>query len=115
MPGGLLYTSVDPINVGDYCAPLKMADGSFNVCRFSHTGDERKAALHRANAEFIVRACNAHYELIEAMRPFVTDWADKNGWTDTACRNDRVVDWFGPSDFRRVTAAIAKAEGRSNG
>lgn len=50
-------------------------------------------------------------KLREALEPFATDWADENGWTDTACQKDRVVDWFGPSDFLRVRAALKeKAE-----
>jgi len=44
--------------------------------------------------------------LEEALRPFVTDWADEDGWSETACQKDRIVDWFGPSDFRRASAAL---------
>lgn len=52
--------------------------------------------------------------LREALEPFATDWADENGWTDTACQKDRIVDWFGPSDFLRVRAALTgKADGTS--
>lgn len=29
-------------------------------------------------------------------------WVDAEGWTDLACNKDRIVDWFGPSDFRRI-------------
>lgn len=43
--------------------------------------------------------------LAHALCPFVNDWADENGWTDSACQKDRVVDWFGPSDFRAARTA----------
>jgi hypothetical protein len=66
-PGGLIYTSIEPVNVTDDCGPLKMADGSYHVCRFSHTSNERSAVLHRANAEFIALACNSHYRLFNAL------------------------------------------------
>lgn len=41
-------------------------------------------------------------ELIDDLRKFfaqTVEWADENGWTDMACQYDRIVDWFGPSDF----------------
>lgn len=43
-----------------------------------------------------------------ALEPFNTNWADENGWSETACQKDRVVDWFGPSDFRRVRAVLGE-------
>lgn len=46
-----------------------------------------------------------------ALKPFVTDWADEQGWTETACQKDRVVDWFGPSDFRRAASALQPTSG----
>lgn len=45
--------------------------------------------------------------LVKALRPFETDWAGENGWTDNAFQRDRIVDWFGPSDFREVCSALA--------
>jgi hypothetical protein len=51
-------------------------------------------------------AISAETRLREALEPFLTGWADENGWTDIACQNDRIVDWFGPSDFARVDAAL---------
>ena len=44
--------------------------------------------------------------LREALEPFAVDWADEHGWTDNACQKDRIVDWFGPSDFRAARALI---------
>ena len=45
-----------------------------------------------------------------ALKPFVTDWADDSGWTDAACQKDRIVDWFGPSDFCAARVAMGGAE-----
>jgi len=54
-----------------------------------------------------IRAIAAYVEQLEkALEPFVNDWADEDGWTDHACQRDRIVDWFGPSDFRRARAAL---------
>jgi hypothetical protein len=51
----------------------------------------------------------------EALEPFhllapgeARDWADDDGWTDHAPRNERICDWFGPTDFR--TARTVSAE-----
>ncbi|WP_421416485.1 hypothetical protein [Agrobacterium tumefaciens] len=44
----------------------------------------------------------------EASAPFATiskGWVDEEGWTDIACQRDRIVDWFGPSDFRSLHQA----------
>ncbi|MBY3073448.1 hypothetical protein HFO71_24345 [Rhizobium laguerreae] len=49
-------------------------------------------------------------ELEAALKPFNTGWADENGWTDMACQHDRIVDWFGPSDFRAIRALIPREE-----
>ncbi|MGV1867172.1 MULTISPECIES: hypothetical protein [unclassified Rhizobium] len=51
-------------------------------------------------------------EIADDLRKFFAqtlDWADENGWTDAACQNDRIVDWFGPSDFlgmREITERL---------
>lgn len=46
----------------------------------------------------------------KALEPFADiagePWADENGWTDAACQNDRIVDWFGPSAFLAARAAL---------
>lgn len=49
-------------------------------------------------------------ELEEALKPFVTTWADEYGWSDTACQKDRIVDWFGPSDFRRAATSLSQSQ-----
>lgn len=41
--------------------------------------------------------------LKQALLPFFfAGWTDENGWTETAAQNDRICDWFGPSDFENV-------------
>lgn len=56
--------------------------------------------------------------LREALEPFATfgaDQVDDEGWNDTglSTKEERIVDWFGPSDFRRALAALAKVSGES--
>jgi hypothetical protein len=51
-------------------------------------------------------------KLREALEPFATvsrDWVDDGGWTELACKNDRIVDWFGATDFLRARTALASA------
>lgn len=47
---------------------------------------------------------------LKALEPFADiagePWADESGWTDAACQNDRICDWFGPSDFRAARRAL---------
>ena len=63
-----------------------VADGWLNVA----TEEEG-----HANAEFIVRACNSHYELLEVVRKVAEHFADTDAPLGAAAR-----------------AAIAKAEGK---
>lgn len=42
--------------------------------------------------------------ILEPFRTVSKDWVDENGWTDVACQKDRIVDWFGPSDFRALAS-----------
>lgn len=54
----------------------------------------------------------------EASAPFATiskGWVDEEGWTDIACQRDRIVDWFGPSDFRSLHQALASTGGEHHG
>ena len=63
-----------------------------------------------ANAEFIVRACNAHYEMLEALRNFETAYSD-----DDLLQLSKTESGMGEiSPYRanayiQVRAAIAKA------
>lgn len=52
-------------------------------------------------------------EALKALEPFVRDldnWTDDNGWTAEAPKNDRICDWFGPSDFRAARNAMGEPE-----
>lgn len=58
-----------------------------------------------------LRALEAKLAAAEkALEPFAdiagVPWADENGWTDAACQNDRIVDWFGPSAFLAARAVL---------
>lgn len=49
-------------------------------------------------------------EALKALEPFADiagePWADESGWTDAACQNDRICDWFGPSAFLAARRAL---------
>lgn len=56
-------------------------------------------------------------ELEAALKPFVEDienWTGDHGWAPYAPSNDRICDWFGPSDFRRARAALSN-KGEADG
>ena len=59
-----------------------------------------KPELTAANAEFIVRACNCHKELYEALRVLVAVYFNPN------------LEGIEHDALARARAAIAKAEGR---
>lgn len=60
---------------------------------------KEQEATAKAEAEKAVMA--------RALEPLnLDDWADENGWTEYACKNDPIHYWFGPSDFRDASAAI---------
>ncbi|WP_246231078.1 hypothetical protein [Rhizobium oryzihabitans] len=61
--------------------------------------DEYKTRAEAAEAE--VKRLE---DVIEPFRAVSKDWVDENGWTDVACQNDRIVEWFGPSDFRALAS-----------
>lgn len=68
------------------------------------------ATLVTARAESAEAALR---DALEVVRPFAMEgWADENGWTDRGCPNDRVCDWFGPSDFRRARQFLEIHGGR---
>lgn len=48
-------------------------------------------------------------ELEGALEPFAVfadDNADAHGWAGLGCQKERIVDWFGPSDFHSARAAL---------
>lgn len=60
-----------------------------------------------ANAEFIVRAANAHYDLLEALKRFVSEYID-------LVESGDAVFWDAEKEekVKMARAAIAKAEGK---
>lgn len=49
----------------------------------------------------------------EALEPFATfadTFIDAEGWV-SPMRSERIIDWFGPSDFRHARTALAEKEG----
>ncbi|MGR9274676.1 hypothetical protein ACU8KI_08700 [Rhizobium leguminosarum] len=65
---GLVYTSIQPINIDqEAMKPLAMMNGEFHVCRMSHTAALWRFNYHRANAAFIVEACNSYYQTRDAL------------------------------------------------
>ena len=61
---GNVYTSIQPVNVDEeVMKPLAMMNGEFHVCRMSHTAAPWRFNYHRANAAFIVEACNSYYQM----------------------------------------------------
>lgn len=60
----------------------------------------------RCNAEFIVRACNSHYELLEALREIYNNASDCPA--SEGLKNDS---WIAAKAKEIAIAAIAKAEG----
>ena len=51
----------------------------------------------KANAEFIVRACNSHYDLLEACKKVINNWGNLH-----------------PKDRQQLRNAVAKAEGKDD-
>lgn len=71
----------------------------------SESGEWIAKDIRPANAEFIVRACNAYEELLEAVR-WVEAFLQTVDWTDNTSEQNA-------ADIRvALEAAIAKAEGR---
>jgi len=51
--------------------------------------------------------------LTEALKPFATfaeNNTDDEGWAGSTCQRDRIVDWFGPSDFRAARRALSEPD-----
>ncbi len=66
-------------------------------------GDGQRGSHGRANAEFIIRACNAHEEMLEALKD-MTELVD--------CLYEVSPPHLIRARFAKARAAIAKAEGR---
>lgn len=78
------------------------------------SGDRLGPALGQRVFDALSRATRAEERIAEmdaALEPFAMEgWADENGWTERGCPNDRICDWFGPSDFRRARAIRTRGE-----
>jgi hypothetical protein len=105
---GYFYTSIQPVEVADGALEhLRMANGEHHVCRMSHTALHRKFDLHRADAEFIVKAANAYGDLLAALRGFVDGFDPDKDYDATDIAYVRFAE-----KATVALAAIAKAEGR---
>lgn len=100
---GNVYTSIQPVKVHEETMkPLAMANVEHHVCRMSHTAAEWRFSYHRENAAFIVRACNSHYELLDALKALSSAVFIPN--------DERSPDLV--TAIELTVAAIDKAEGR---
>ena len=81
---------------GSHAYPLEITSESRTIAQIEHNNCE-------ANAEFIVRACNSHYELLEACKRTV-EMFDKN----SIAMNEL------PYTYTRLKQVIAKAEGKND-
>lgn len=81
-------------------------------CTVGHTvaPSSSEAMIERAeaNAAFIVRACNSHYELLEALKQ-VMGWI--GNWHPNFADDEEWLTVAAP----QIKAAIGKAEGTANG
>jgi len=91
--------------------------GSEDPYSYMARGVSAGHCLEAADAIHTLRQRNAR--LVEGLRPFSClqyeePIVDEEGWTPfgIAWCKDRIVDWFGPSDFRRARTLI---EDNSNG
>lgn len=65
---GMVYTSIQPVEPDEEALKqLGMMNGEYHVCRMSHTAAPWRFEYHRANAAFIVDACNTYYEMRTAL------------------------------------------------
>lgn len=72
-------------------------------------GDSWIGKESRANAEFIVRACNSHQELVEALEAAERELRDAASYFATAYTRDKIT-----SIVDRANAVLAKARGRTD-
>ena len=90
-------------------APLKLLPGTYERDLYLKIVpcDHRQAAYfliggdnREANAEFIVKACNSHDELVKALKAYVTEWHD----------HPRNFNRAEPESLKLARAGIAEAE-----
>jgi len=97
--------TIDPINTDliikkDTDPYLYIADCDWQV----KYGNSEQGYTSDANAKFIVRACNAHYEMLEALKASLHELHDimRSGMSQEEYDNDPTI--------MQVRAAIAKGE-----
>lgn len=104
---GNVYTSIQPVNVDEEAMkPLAMANGEFHICRMSHTAAPWRFNYHRANADFIVKAVNSHFDLIEALDA-CEDYFDNRA--DADCDQDGYIPNEEMKLLQVVRGALKKA------
>lgn len=96
----------------DYCNDIQTSDGKLTIASIWHEeGGPWLPPLEEAeaNAAFIVRACNAHDDMLSALR----DVAEYLGDEPVAPSYPSAHHAATVALIRSVRAAIARAEGRS--
>lgn len=84
--------------IGQKSESLRVVNGDGAVVALAKAARGNK----QANGEFIVRACNSHYESLEALeaaRPYVANVVEADGAE------------FNRRDLQKIDAAIARARG----
>ena len=79
----------------------------------SANGDQRQI---KANAAFIVRACNSHYQLVDALREAIDAIEDDRGLDDYICCSGYMCGCQGSSKRQlmlHLRAALSQAGGAS--
>ena len=106
---GLVYTSVQPVNVDEEeMKPLAMANSEYHVCRMSHSAAPWRFNYHRTNARYIA-AVNpvAIAELLSTLESLQREnEALKNLIDGDNCADPDKIDAL----FRRAEAAEAKVK-----
>ena len=98
--GPWMWTTTGPHMADDYTQPYAISEhGKANLIAGVFGDVQGGDDIAQANAEFIVRACNAHDDLLAALKTVIANH----------CPNDRV--FCGSCSAARDI--IAKAEGRS--
>lgn len=96
------YKGGIPLSVGSLHSPR----GSVTIARIDWLGSNSKelddsTGIIKADAEFIVRACNTHYDLVNACKEAVKALTSNCAWLPDEYQ----------TAFRECEAAIKKAEG----
>lgn len=88
LPWGIAHWPEHRIIFKDHVPTTKQAEKV--ICKMRNVDNDQDNLIRKANAEFIVRACNSHYELVEAVELAytvlkATGWvAEKNDWVQQA-------------------------------